>query len=216
MPRPMRMPAGRSRARRTATCSGTTRSSRWPTSRRWRRILREDGSFDIPRIGDDGPDGLVLVGGAGDDLLIGSGEDDRLYGGGGSDKLYGGNGADLLSGDAGSDRLIGGGGADTVTGGAGADTFIFRYVANAVEGEAISDFSRGQGDRIDLAEIDANAKAAGDQSFAFIGARAFSDKAGELHYVNGVLSGDVNGDGKADFVIEIANDAALAWGDFIL
>ena len=73
----------------------------------------------------------------------------------------------------------------------------------------IRDFSRAQGDDIDLSGIDANAKAAGNQAFSFIGDKAFSGKAGELQYKNGIVAGDVNGDKAADFHIEIANHAGL-------
>ena len=80
----------------------------------------------------------------------------------------------------------------------------------------IRDFSRAQGDDIDLSGIDANAKAAGNQAFSFIGAKAFSGKAGELQSKNGIVAGDVNGDKVADFHIEIANHHGLVAGDFIL
>ena len=57
-------------------------------------------------------------------------------------------------------------------------------------------------DRINLAAIDANAVALGDQAFAYIGSTSFSSTtAGELRYDGGTLSGDVDGDGQADFEI---------------
>ena len=80
----------------------------------------------------------------------------------------------------------------------------------------IKDFSRSQGDVIDLSGIDANTKAGGNQSFSFIGSKGFSGDAGDLRYRNGEVSGDVNGDKKADFYIDIANNHGLVADDFIL
>ena len=178
--------------------------------------LRTTGSFELPRIGDGDPSGLSIIGDAGDNLILGGAGGDTLSGGAGNDKIYGGAGNDLISGGSGSDGLVGGNGVDTMAGGGGGDTFTFRYAANAAKGDVISDFSRSQGDRIDLQDIDASTKAAGDQAFAFVGAKAFSGKAAELRYVDGVVAGDVDGDRAADFLIEIANDHPLRASDFIL
>ncbi len=46
--------------------------------------------------------------------------------------------------------------------------------------------------------------------FLFIGATDFHSKPGELRYANHILSGDVIGDGKADF--EVFVNAACAGG----
>lgn len=63
----------------------------------------------------------VLTGGACDDILDGGIGNDRLYGGPGNDILFGGDGDDRLGGDAGDDILIGGDGRDSLDGGAGND-----------------------------------------------------------------------------------------------
>jgi len=160
-----------------------------------------------------------LAGGAGDDLLTGKAGADKLYGGAGDDKLYGGQGSDLLQGGKGHDLLQGGTGKDVLVGGAGGDDFVFKSVAEAGKGgqrDVIRDFSHAQGDDIDLSGIDANTKASGNQAFSFIGDKAFSGKAGQLQYKNGIVAGDVNGDKAADFHIEIANHHALVGNDFIL
>ena len=162
---------------------------------------------------------VVLNGKAGDDKLAGGAGDDKLYGGAGDDELDGGAAADHLSGGKGSDHLIGGTGKDVLVGGLGADDFVFRSVDQAGKGgesDVIRDFSHAQGDDIDLSGIDANAKAGGNQAFSFIGDKAFSGKAGQLQYKDGIVAGDVNGDKVADFHIEIANHAALVANDFIL
>jgi len=52
-----------------------------------------------------------------------------------------------------------------------------------------------------------------------IGSSQFSGTAGELRFVNkasgAVVSGDLNGDGKADFKL-VLDHATIASGDFIL
>jgi serralysin len=81
--------------------------------------------------------------------------------------------------------------------------------------DTIKDFVRGS-DRIDLRGIDANTKVSGNQAFSFIGKSDFSGKAGQLKFASGVVSGDVNGDGVADFQIKVAGLSALSKGDFYL
>jgi hypothetical protein len=73
---------------------------------------------------------------------------------------------------------------------------------------------------IDLSAIDAMTKLNGDQSFSFIGSGKFTGAAGELHAIQSggatLIEGDVNGDAKADFQIELAGFHNLAASDFIL
>ncbi len=124
---------------------------------------------------------------------------------------------DTLSGTQWANVITGGGGADTLSGRGGADTFVFTALTDSTvaASDTIVDFVHDM-DKIDLSQIDAISTTAGDQSFQFIGAKAFTRHAGELNYVNGVVAGDVDGDGSADFQIKIANNAALTSGDFIL
>lgn len=166
----------------------------------------------------------VFWGGAGNDTLYGYDGSDRISGGSGADKLYGGSGNDTLKGDAGNDRLTGEAGADKLYGGSGADTFVFNSTKDstvAASGrDKIYDFSRSQGDKIDLKAIDANSKSAGNQTFKFIGDDDFHKKAGELRYEkksgDTYVHGDVNGDGKADFSIVLDLSLSMSKGDFIL
>jgi Ca2+-binding RTX toxin-like protein len=154
------------------------------------------------------------------DTLIGI---ENLSGSQGSDSLIGSSGANVLQGWNGSDVLTGAGGQDTLTGGAGADRFVYSSAPQSVVGTAadrITDFSRAQGDRIDLAAIDANSVAAGNQGFTFIGSALYHKVAGELRFAvtGGVttIAGDVNGDGASDFHIVLAGAFALQAGDFVL
>ena len=148
-------------------------------------------------------------GGSGADSITGNQADNSLWGNAGNDQLYG---------NAGNDVLVGGAGADVLTGGAGVDTFYFTATtdSSATTGrDTITDFV-SKTDKIDLKSIDANTKLSGDQAFSYIGSAAFTKVAGQLHFVNGVLEGDINGDRVADFQIIVQNVSAFATGDFIL
>lgn len=147
-----------------------------------------------------------LYGGAGKDILYGDNGNDDLYGGSGNDRLYGGAGNDDLLGGTGNDLLVGGAGSDFLVGGAGADTFRFTRVSDSRVGaqrDVIDDFRPDtEGDVIDLSAIDANTLRSGNNAFTFIGKAAFSGTAGELRYSGTIISGDVDGDGRADFEID--------------
>ncbi len=151
---------------------------------------------------------------------------ERLYGSAFNDNLRGDNLANLLNGLAGNDMLygrdgndtlIGGDGADRLIGGGGADTFVFQTTAQSAPAarDIIDDFASGV-DRIDLRSIDANSHDSGDQAFLFIGSNAFHGMAGELNFKSGVISGDINGDGLADFQVKVLNLSVLSGGDFFL
>lgn len=168
-------------------------------------------------------DGDLFAGVGNDTILLGK-DNDTAYGEAGNDRLEGGAGKDYLNGDSGRDILIGGKGGDTLVGGGDGDVFVFTALSDSTVGkngrDRISDFTRSQNDKIDLSGIDANTAISGDQTFAFIGAKGFSKKAGELRIENtsdgSVLYGDVNGDGKADFSIGFETNLALKAADFLL
>ncbi|MGF6227139.1 Ca2+-binding RTX toxin-like protein [Inquilinus ginsengisoli] len=164
--------------------------------------------------------GLGSAGEAQGDVLVSI---ENLSGGQGWDSLYGNAGANVLQGWNGNDLLVGRAGQDTLTGGAGADRFQFTAVGDSVVGanaDRITDFSRAQADRIDLAGIDASTAAAGDQGFSFIGSGLFTHHAGELRFavVDSVttIAGDINGDGVSDFHIQLTGAFPLQASDFVL
>jgi Ca2+-binding RTX toxin-like protein len=159
-----------------------------------------------------------LTGGEVIDTLKGGGGNDVLRGGAAADILSGGAGNDVLHGQGGADRLHGGAGKDSLYGESGGDRFEFRSLADSTVGASGRDNVRdfGQGDRIDLRRIDADTGERGNGAFDFIGRRAFSGEAGELRYAGGVVSGDVDGDGSADFMVSLAGRPAVDGGDFLL
>ncbi|MGQ3212946.1 MAG: calcium-binding protein [Shinella sp.] len=182
----------------------------------------EGGAGNDKLFGGAGAD--KLYGGDGIDILKGEDGNDQLFGRLGNDRLEGGAGNDTLNGDSGNDIVNGGVGSDKLSGGAGADTFVFKSAADstvaATGRDMILDFKQSDGDRIDLTAIDANAALAGNQAFDFIGTAVFHKTAGELRFINSngdtLIQGDINGDGKSDFMIAIDANLTLKVGDFIL
>lgn len=94
----------------------------------------------------------VVLGGNGADQLFGENGDDVILAGNGNDHVVGGRGDDVIDGGDGNDVLIGGRGADLVTGGDGADVFTFNLLAESrgANVDTILDFSRAEGDKVDL------------------------------------------------------------------
>jgi Ca2+-binding RTX toxin-like protein len=142
--------------------------------------------------------------------------------------LFGYGGNDILDGGAGGDALCGGAGRDILTGGDDNDSFMFVSVADSgvkpAARDTIADFGNGI-DVINIYHIDANTKnGATDDAFHFIGTnQAFTGAAGELraYWTNEgqIVEGDVNGDGRADFAIELLDPfhaVTLSAADFVL
>lgn len=167
--------------------------------------FRRSESFTITTgSGDD-----TLKTGQGVDILRGNDGRDKFSSGGGDDQLFGGAGNDLLRGGLGSDQL---------TGGAGADVFLFVTMSEVNTGSGrdhIHDFEAGL-DQVNLSKIDADLTTSGDQRFDFIGGAAFSSVAGELRYADGLVTGDVDGDGLVDFTIVVDAQSGMSQGDFLL
>ncbi len=161
---------------------------------------------------------FTITTGAGNDSLITGSGADVLHGGNGRDQLSGGKCNDQLFGDAGGDRLRGGLGNDVLTGGGGADVFVFGNIRETGVGgghDMIRDFEAGS-DHISLLGIDANWNLGGNQAFHFIGSAGFTSIAGQLRFADGLITGDVNGDGHSDFTIELGVVPGLSGHDFWL
>ena len=157
------------------------------------------------------------------DTIHGTASADTLKFTGRSEKIFGGDGNDVLAGRAGNDVIAGEMGADRLHGGKGADIFLFRSVAESDtrQSDLIRDFSRAEGDRINLKAIDAKQGTAANDKFRFIGTKAFSGSEGELRYQvtskgTTYVYGDVDGDGKADLRIVLKGEIDLVKTDFLL
>ena len=198
--------------------------------------------------------GIVFNGTAGDDLFSGGAGDDYLYGNAGNDTLNGGGGADTIYGHEGNDTLRGGdgddylggqegddfvdGGAgndflgagpgnDLLTGGTGADRFFFAQPFEAaMNSHSITDFSRAQGDYIDLKSMDADGNAAndtrkGNTDFHVVstptGASGEAWMQGIFDPITGQQTGvsvylNTDADAAPDMQIDVLGVTSLTWG----
>ncbi len=147
----------------------------------------------------------------------------------GANQIKGNAGSNSLYGAGGDDTLTGGLGRDILSGGEGFDTFDYNAVAetgkSATTRDRILDFVQGE-DQIDLSSIDAYSKLGGDQAFTWRATSGFSGGSGQIRFVKQdltgslndrtIVSGDINGDKRADFHIELAGLHNLTADDFIL
>ncbi|MET4036872.1 MULTISPECIES: M10 family metallopeptidase C-terminal domain-containing protein [unclassified Bradyrhizobium] len=154
------------------------------------------------------------TGGSGNDTIIGNAIANALSGGAGNDTLSGGGSSDILTG---------GSGVDILTGGDGADTFVFNAgdsSPGAGQHDRITDFTPGV-DHIDLSGIHANSNTVAKDGFHFIGTAAFDGVPGRLDYSYDasrnmtVLAGDTNGDGVADFAIDLVGNLVISASDLV-
>jgi Ca2+-binding RTX toxin-like protein len=171
-----------------------------------------------------GGEGLDFVlGQTGNDRVSADAGNDVARGGDGNDRVAGGEGDDRINGNLGNDVVIGGAGIDMIAGGGDADIFVFGEGdsgSSRSTADHILDFSSDNGDSINLAQIDAIAGTAANDSFTFIGKGAFSGTAGELRYFvsdgDAIVSADTDGDKLADFVLVMDGRSQLAATDFLV
>ena len=146
------------------------------------------------------------------DVFIGTNFADRYDGGLGADYISGGNGSDVLEGGSGKDTLIGGNGDDILRGGSGEDTFVFNSGAEAGNAnlyDRITDFQSGY-DKIDMRAFMAGGHFNGTAPLmAGQGPQITYDKA------NGMMYGDANGDGVADFQFYLNGAPTVVATDFL-
>jgi hypothetical protein len=155
------------------------------------------------------PVGLKLVGDKSADKR------DFLLGHGGKDTLKSGAGDDVLMGSHGNDVLTGGKGFDVMLGGDGRDRFVFTRKSDSglTNPDAIFDFTHGK-DKIDLSQIDADTKKAGNQAFEMSQLTKQATGTGADRVIT--LYVDINADGIKDMAIRVFEVPRLYAGDFIL
>jgi Ca2+-binding RTX toxin-like protein len=152
-------------------------------------------------------------------------------GGNGNDIIVGTKFADDLRGGSGNDKLTGGLGKDILMGGAGDDDFDYNAVQETGKTKSTADLLKGfqhGHDDVDLSTIDANGSMAGNGAFKFLAAEgaAFTGVRGQLRWDKQnlpgtsndmtVIQGDINGDMKVDFQINLSGLINLTKGDFAL
>jgi Ca2+-binding RTX toxin-like protein len=158
------------------------------------------------------------------DDIRGTARADTLKGDTGMNKLISGAGDDKLYAGRGDDVLYGGAGKDVLSGGWGEDTFLFKSIKESTvkAADVITDWEHNSATRdlINLTAIDADTKISGNQDFDWIGAKKFTGSAGELRYEkeksHTYVYADVNGDKKADFMIDLHGSHKMYADDFLL
>jgi Ca2+-binding RTX toxin-like protein len=149
----------------------------------------------------------------------GDAEGDRLFS---IENLQGSFLGDRLAGDQRANVLAGHGGGDLLTGRGGTDRFVYEDELFSLPNDPdfIVDFSQKQGDKIDLASIDANWFVPGDQAFTFIGQAQFTgDGQARFYQQNGNTVVEANADNATDdpgMVIVLNGLVSLQAGDFLL
>jgi Ca2+-binding RTX toxin-like protein len=129
----------------------------------------------------------------------------------------------MLLGGAGADRLVSGGGADILVGGLGADVFVLPAAAPGAQAPVIGDFASAELDKIELSialfpgigtagqPLSAAAFALGNQALQA------DDRIIYDHFTGALLcDADGSGTGAAVLIAQLANNAALTAGDFVL
>ncbi|MBX3575576.1 MAG: M10 family metallopeptidase C-terminal domain-containing protein [Rhizobiaceae bacterium] len=156
---------------------------------------------------------------------------ENAIGGRGNDIITGNALANNLQGGRGVDKITGGLGPDTLYGGAHRDIFDFNHIRESTMSpsrrDKIMDF-QPRVDDIDLSTIDANGSGRGNGKFAFLAdeGAAFTGVRGQLRWYHEdrpgtardktIIVGDINGDKRGDFSIELKGLKTLTAGDFIL
>jgi ELWxxDGT repeat protein len=157
----------------------------------------------------------VNLGNTSAQATVGSGNDkfvsiENLTGSPYNDSLTGNGLANVLSGGLGKDVLKGNGGNDI---------FDFNALAEmgvtAATGDIILDFNSG--DKIDLSTLDANSATVVNDAFTgLIGSAANFSAAGQLKFSGGVLYGNIDADGAAEFAVVLNGVASFSLTDLLL
>lgn len=159
--------------------------------------------------------GAFVLDGVARHLFDGTSGDDTLFGGTGADVLNGNSGNDTLIGGAGDDTLTGGAGNDTLYGGAGADRFI---IGPGDGRDAILDFSRAEGDRIDLSGFETS-DAYGHHGLNLVAGAFTAPGQAQIVAHDGIASILINTDsnpGTYEVAIDVTSTTPIIAADLIL
>ena len=149
------------------------------------------------------------------DTLIGNVLANTLLGKTGNDWLEGDLGNDILKGSHGNDGLYGGEGADQITGGKDRDRYYYTSASESTT--ALRDTVKfAKEDRFVFSSFDTDATTEAQQKLSFIGKQAFSGIAGELRATRSVLEADTNGDGLADFAVNLRSNTLITANNLTL
>ena len=146
----------------------------------------------------------IVTGSTSNDLIIGKSNNQILKGRQGNDALTGRGANELIDGGPGNDILEGRGGNERLRGGTGADFFRFTKADTELgEIDRILDFDPLQGDRIGINAVLGITRSLSGEGWTYIGSDAFHGIAGELRFNDGLLQGDLDGDGAANLQIRL-------------
>ena len=203
-------------------------------------LYGEDGNDHLR--GGDGND--TIEGGDGHDWLVGEDGNDILKGGDGNDELQGYAGNDVLEGGIGNDYLNGRAGADRLEGGTGDDRFVFtsesvvdtsdeeetRTLAD--ETDTVKDFTPSEGDSLELHFLKRHSLFTGGTtpgrglSLLNTEGAAFTGVKGQVRWWQDDQTGtdndvthvqvDLDGDGNANFQVDLTGLHSLTGADFSL
>jgi len=128
--------------------------------------------------------------------------------------------ADTISGLGGGDTITGAGGADVMTGGGGADRFVYTAVGDSTPTapDRITDFSRSDGDRIDLSAIDARPDLWGKQALTFVPGTQFTGAGQVISWNDGTntwVAVNTDTSPAPEMLIRLDGIVAVGAGDFI-
>jgi len=106
-------------------------------------------------------------------------------------------------------------GTDIITGHKGHDLFIYQSISES-QADLSDTVKFGRRDRFVLSSIDGNGLQEGMQSLSFVDEQAFSNHPGELRASASILEADTDGDGLADFKINLRSDHLINSNNLIL
>jgi Ca2+-binding RTX toxin-like protein len=160
---------------------------------------------------------------AGFENVSGSYYNDTLTGTNGANRLFGALGNDTIRGGGGADTIGGSLGRDQMWGGSGGDTFYFSSPSDsgttAPARDRIMDFSRSQGDRIDLSIDDHTGTPGISDPFEFRGQNGFTNER-QVRFVHQdgdtIVQVNLTGSSGAELAIQIEGIVNLQASDFIL